>query len=59
VTGGQLVRFVVKVIWEDFAWFILIFHLSDHLVEDQDGIGVVGLLVPGHCLLLGERCHLQ
>jgi hypothetical protein len=29
------------------------------LVEDQDGIGVVGMLVPGHCLLLGERCHLQ
>jgi hypothetical protein len=24
------VRFVVKVIREDFVWFILIFHLSDH-----------------------------
>jgi hypothetical protein len=24
------VRFVVKVIWEDFVWFILIFHLSHH-----------------------------
>jgi hypothetical protein len=21
VTGGQFVRFVVKVIWEDFVWF--------------------------------------
>jgi hypothetical protein len=30
VTGGQLVRFVVKVIWEDFVWFISIFHLSHH-----------------------------
>jgi hypothetical protein len=30
VTGGQFVRFVVKVIWEDFIWFILIFHLSQH-----------------------------
>jgi hypothetical protein len=24
------VRFLVKVIWEDFVWFILIFHLSHH-----------------------------
>jgi hypothetical protein len=24
----QFVHFVVKVIWEDFIWFILIFHLS-------------------------------
>jgi hypothetical protein len=30
VTGGQFVRSVVKVIWEDFGWFILIFHLSHH-----------------------------
>jgi hypothetical protein len=30
VTGGQFVRFVVKVIWEDFVWFTLIFHLSHH-----------------------------
>jgi hypothetical protein len=30
VTGGQFMPFVVKVIWEDFAWFILIFHLSHH-----------------------------
>jgi hypothetical protein len=29
-TGGQFVRFVVKVIWEDFVWFILIFQLSHH-----------------------------
>jgi hypothetical protein len=24
------VRFVVKLIWEDVVWFILIFHLSHH-----------------------------
>jgi hypothetical protein len=30
VTGGQSVHFAVKVIWEDFVWFILIFHFSDH-----------------------------
>jgi hypothetical protein len=30
VDGGQFVRFVVNVICEDFVWFILIFHLSNH-----------------------------
>jgi hypothetical protein len=30
VTGGQFMNFVVKVIWEDFVWFILIFHLPHH-----------------------------
>jgi hypothetical protein len=29
------------------------------LVEDQDGIGVVEMPVAGHCLLPGERCHMQ
>jgi hypothetical protein len=28
--GGQFVGFVVNVICEDFVWFILIFHLSNH-----------------------------
>jgi hypothetical protein len=30
VVDGQFVLFVVNVICEDFVWFILIFHLSNH-----------------------------
>jgi hypothetical protein len=30
VTGGQSVRLVVNFTWADFAWLILIFHLSNH-----------------------------
>jgi hypothetical protein len=33
VDGGQFVRFVVNVICEDFVWFILIFHLSNHSLK--------------------------
>jgi hypothetical protein len=60
VAGGQFVRFVVKVTFEDFVWFILIFHLSYHiLVRGLDVVGVFVMLMPGHCLFLGGQYHLR
>jgi hypothetical protein len=39
-------------ILSDLFWFSICHTI---LIEDEDGIGVVGMLVPGHCLLLGKH----
>jgi hypothetical protein len=57
--------FVYCWLWQVGSSCVLLWKLSGKIlsglfrVEDQVGIGVVGMLMPVHSLLLGERYHLR